>query len=108
LARCEGAAKLADRMRQETATRFKDWIDHIVVPRSQDVIDRLTETGFQRTPTPGAPDCYTHHGAMFPRVLIGTGQVTRVFIKVDAVADFLAAWHIADDPTISEDDIEGE
>lgn len=108
LERCEGGARLADRMRRETATRFKDWIDHLVVPRSEQVLQRLRDTGFERTPTPGAPDCYAHPGAMFPRILIGTGPVARVFIKVDSVADFLAAWHIADDPTITEDDVEGE
>ncbi|MGI9014592.1 MAG: hypothetical protein ACR2GY_10135 [Phycisphaerales bacterium] len=108
LDKSEGASGVAERMKRETATRFKDWVDHIVTPRTEQLMQRLAATGFSRTPTPGSPDCYTHHGAMFPRILIGTGSITRIFIKVDSVADFLAAWHIADDPTISEDDIEGE
>src|SRR5690606_23940449 len=72
------------------------------------MIARLSETGFERTPTPGAPDCYAHPGALSPRALLGTGQQMRVFIQVDSVADFLAAWHIADAPTRTEGDIEGE
>jgi hypothetical protein len=43
---------------------------------------------------PGAGDHWIHEGAMFPPVLLGSGSLTRVAIKVDSVADFLTAWKV--------------
>jgi hypothetical protein len=108
LARCPGAATLAKRMEHDTATRFNDWIDSIQAPRSPGLRARLLEVGFERRATPGATDCFIHPGAMFPAVILDPAPVTRVFVKVDSVIDFLSAWHIADDPATAADDIEGE
>jgi hypothetical protein len=96
LAKCPGAAELARRMKHDTGTRFGDWIDSIESPRNATLKARLQKTGFTRTPVPGAPDCFVHLGAMFPTVMLAATQVTRIFIKVDSVVDFLAAWHITD------------
>ena len=55
LARCPEAAVFADRLKSETGTRFADWIDHIQVPYSGKVRDRLIGVGFTHHPLPGAP-----------------------------------------------------
>src|SRR5436190_1562903 len=108
LVACPGAQTLARRMEHETATRFPDWIDSIQSPRTPALRARLLETGFERRATPGATDCFIHPGAMFPAVILDAAPLTRAFIKVDSVIDFLSAWQIADDPATQADDIEGE
>lgn len=97
LERCPRVKELADRMLHETATRFIDWIDHIQAPRTLELRERLLEVGFRHNPDPGASDRYTHPGAMFPQVILVEGPMTRVGIKVDFVADFLAAHMISND-----------
>lgn len=105
---CPGAGLLAERMRLETGTRFKDWVDSIGTPRNAELRARLLDVGFKRRAEPGAPECYVHDGGMFPRVLLTADGPTTVGIKVESVLDFLGAWHIADDPTSSHDDVQGE
>lgn len=100
LARCPQAAALAQRMRDETGTRFKDWVDYIEVPRTAEMRARLLEVGFSHRPQPGASECFVHEGAMFPTVVLGGGTM-RLGIKVDFVADFLAVWQM-DVPVIGE------
>jgi hypothetical protein len=108
LSRCQGAATLARKMEHDAATRFGDWIDSIQAPRTPALRARLLEVGFERRATPGATDCFIHPGAMFPAVILDPAPITRVFIKVESVIDFLSAWHIADDPATKADDTEGE
>jgi hypothetical protein len=107
LAACPGAATLARRMEHDTATRFGDWIDSIQAPRTAALRARLLDVGFERRATPGAQDCFVHPGAMFPTIILDPKHITRVFVKVDSVIDFLSAWNIADDPSTRADDIEG-
>ena len=40
LNKCESAAELAARMRDETGTRFIDWVDHLAVPQSSELVER--------------------------------------------------------------------
>ncbi|MBS0195840.1 MAG: hypothetical protein JSR77_03695 [Planctomycetes bacterium] len=96
LAYCPGAARLGARMKHETATRFFDWIDSIHLTKTPEIVARLKEVGFSLHPQPGAPDCYVHEGAIFPSVVLHALAVTRVWIKVDWVSDFLAAWDMHD------------
>ena len=97
------AKNLASRMRTDTGTRFADWVDHIQVPRSEELRTRLSRVGFVRRAVPGAPDHHVHPGAIFPAIVLDSEPVTKVGIKVDAVLEFLTAWHITD-----EEPIEGE
>lgn len=94
LSRCPDAAALAARMKSDTGTRFPDWIDHLEAPASDSLRARLKEVGFSHRPQPGQPDTFVHEGAMFPAVVLAPGAMTRVAIKVDSVADFLAAWRL--------------
>jgi hypothetical protein len=78
------AAELARRMRDETGTRFIDWLDHLSVPAAHAA--RLQEAGFVR-----GEAGFVHEGGIFPMILLGEG---RAAIKVESVADFLSAWQI--------------
>jgi len=88
---CAPAADFAKRMRHDTATRFRDWVDFIELPKSMSSKSQLTEVGFSHTPLPGAEKAFVHKGALFPTIILGTQF--RVGIKVDSVADFIAANH---------------
>jgi len=93
LGKCPEAAELARRMREHTGTRFKDWVDFIEVVKSPAMVAKLTEVGFTRRPQPGASEAYVHEGGIFPTIVLG--RLFRIGIKVDSVADFLAAQQIA-------------
>ncbi len=94
LSRCPAAQSLAARMKAETGTRFKDWVDYVESPATAELRARLLEVGFSHRAQPGASECFVHEGAMFPAVVLGNGNVTKVGIKVDSVADFLAVWQM--------------
>src|SRR5215831_10255988 len=87
MARCPEAANFAARMKQDTGTRFGDWVDSIHVPDSEVLAQRLLGVGFSRHPQPGAPGCFQHDGAMFPRIVLeprprrNEPAATRVMIK---------------------------
>jgi hypothetical protein len=97
LARCPGAAALARRMTAQTGTRFNDWIDHLQAPRSTGVGSRLLDVGFKSSQAVGAAECFVHSGGLFPQVLLSQGHLTRIFLKVDSVTDFLSANQVGED-----------
>jgi len=107
LHRCPAAADLARHMKTDSGTRFADWVDSIEEPATATLRTRLLETGFTHRPAPGAPDCHIHRGAIFPAIILGPARapesalhgtaadgITKVSIKVDSVADFLATWKL--------------
>ncbi|MFN0011320.1 MAG: hypothetical protein ACKVS8_06715 [Phycisphaerales bacterium] len=87
------AAALAARMKNETGTRFVDWIDHIAVADEAALRPRLLDAGFEHKPVPHGPGQYVCDKGMFPPVLLGPcGSMTMfIAIKVERVNDFLAA-----------------
>lgn len=99
LTACPPARKLAEAMKHDTATRFADWIDHVRIDADatghKDLKAALLKAGFSHTPRPGGKDCYVHHGAIFPAVVLARGCGLRVAIKVDSVAEFLQTHRIA-------------
>lgn len=93
---CPKAAELAERMTTETATRFKDWIDHIQLAANDPAVEQLEKVGFVKNEdrqTEDGMDCYENTKGLFPPILVGSGLL-RVGIKVDSVADFLAVWRL--------------
>ena len=96
------AAELASRMPRETGTRFKAWIDHLVLGGDRGLADRLTALGYERqkrTYSVGV-SIYTHTGGIFPPIAFdgtpgtagGTGlAVPELAIKVEYVAAFSRA-----------------
>ena len=100
LARCEQAAALAHRMKHETGTRFIDWVDSIEAPIGENVQERLEKAGFVMEKAPGADRVWRHPGAILPPILASRGPTVRVTIKVEFVADFVAAHSISNDHVI--------
>ena len=91
LGACPAAACMAGRMLDEAGTRFKDWVDFIEVPATDELCARLASVGFAPIERPGAAACFEHPGAIFPAIVLGTGGTVRVGIKVDSLADVCAA-----------------
>ena len=96
LARCPEAERLKNRMKAESGTRFVDWVDYITVPKTTaNILTRLADAGFVRTPHEGASECYVNDKGIFPAIIVCNSQTTRVAIKVASVADFLFAQRVA-------------
>ena len=81
------ASALAIRMRDETGTRFVDWVDHIVVPASWADTESWRNAGYEAETIDGTP-CFVHHGGIFPALRVADDDVTRVALLVDDVSDF--------------------
>src|SRR4051812_15845509 len=97
------AHRLAERMIAETGTRFKDWVDHLVVLGTSHLPKTLSRLGYQRqagTYAVGTP-VFAHPGGMFPTIVAmssgesgnGTGLVSvrDVAIKVESISSFSRA-----------------
>jgi len=94
------ASGLAGRMARETSTRFKDWVDHLVLAPASGLGRMLEGLGYARQLIPYAPGSpvFAHGGGMFPRIVVvpGSGagagaEVREVAIKVESVAAFSRA-----------------
>lgn len=103
LARCGQAEELAERMKHETGTRFVDWVDSIEAPIGEGLLERLEKAGYVRTPEEGNDRIWRHPGAILPPVLGSRGPIVRVSIKVESLADFVAAHMISNDHVIQGD-----
>ncbi len=84
------ARQLARRIREETGTDFFEWMDHLVLPASEE--RALGAVGFERdanAPTPSGIVCYEHPRATLPRILLTKqSKPLTVAIKPEFVADF--------------------
>lgn len=90
LSRNASAATFAQRLRDETATRLIDWVDAIAAPASDELARQLAECGFV-----DEAGVHVNRGGIFPRFRLHRGGApTALEIKVDDVADFVAAWNI--------------
>jgi hypothetical protein len=103
---CSGnafAASLASRLPRETGTRFKVWIDHLVLKGDRALTERVLKLGYQRqssTYAVGVP-LFAHFGGIFPPVAVTRDaagptngarlSVAEVAIKVESVAAFSRA-----------------
>jgi hypothetical protein len=90
-ARSPFLARLGGRMRDEAGTRLFDWVDHLVVPDAGGLRERLRNAGFIGRFLPGAGETYVNEDGIFPAVVPTHAGATRVFVKVESVADFLLA-----------------
>jgi len=99
------AAKLADRMRNETGTLMIDWIDHLVLAVQDESV--LRNAGFREDFLAGPPikgqKYFWHPQAMLPRIIIdqNAGDIkfpATLAICVDTISDFIAAHGITAKP----------
>src|SRR5262245_55112357 len=73
----EFAARLAQRMRDETATRFVDWVDHLVLTDRDGLVPCLEQLGYEReweVAHDVGTTVFRHPGAIFPRVIVARGD----------------------------------
>jgi hypothetical protein len=104
LARNAFAARLAERLRDETGTLLLDWIDHLVV--SPDEERPLREAGYTEDPRSEAGPgrrVWWHPEAMLPRVLIQDGAPPSpaplvVALRCESLSDFLVAHQLEGEP----------
>ena len=92
-------AAWADLLLERTGTRLVDWVDHLALPPDQQWQGRLQETGFvpHRQPHEAGWDdalVWKHPAGLFPAIVIHDQPVWRLALKVEAVADFLAAGRL--------------
>ena len=73
LARVPTAAELARRMKEETGTRFVDWVDHLLLPDTQDIRRQLEETGYaiDRQAQPIADQTFRISSDSDPAAIVG-------------------------------------
>ena len=94
------AANLSNRMRNESSTRFTDWLDHLVLSDHPGLTRKLAELGYRPFPRPfPTPDRgFIHHEALFPKLLVvpaNGNDVQEMAIKVESIADFSEANDLA-------------
>lgn len=89
-------ATLCRRMFDETGTRLLDWIDHFALPSSDAALAELSQVGYERDASADGSAVWTNPAGLFPRVRATTGSARQVVVKVEAVADFLAAHALTD------------
>ncbi|MFP6898657.1 MAG: hypothetical protein VCA38_18820 [Roseibacillus sp.] len=82
--------QLASAMADQTGTRFLDWIDHLVTDRTG-LIPDLEGAGFTPAGDHEGMRIFEHREAIFPRILVGSEAARGAALKVESVADFLAA-----------------
>ncbi|MEM9081949.1 MAG: hypothetical protein AAGB34_00015 [Planctomycetota bacterium] len=98
LERSPHSRELADRMINETATRLIDFVDHIEIGFGEECVDKLGGVGFVREGAASFGEVWVHHGGLFPKIIVRSGELTRVIrvgIRVDQVEDFLGAQRVA-------------
>lgn len=84
-------ASLRRRMFEQTGTRLLDWIDHFALPVDDAALAELSQVGYETDTSVPKVRAWTHSLGLFPRVRIHVGKSRQVFLKVESVADFLAA-----------------
>ncbi len=92
------ARRLAERMRHETGTDFFEWIDHLVLPPSEE--KALTAAGFVRDLHAGTPNreaVCEHPRATLPRVMLQGGPFV-IALRPEFIADFVASHNLANEP----------
>src|SRR5215213_6879002 len=97
LAKNAFARELARRMKDDTGTRFHDWIDTVVVPAGDAaaLVGRMQTVGYEKFHDRGGEQLWVNRLGMFPRVGVKPGSnVTEVHVKVDSVVDFADVWRL--------------
>lgn len=89
-------ATLRHRMFEETGTRLLDWVDHFALPTGDAALSELAQVGYKPDTAAGVSSVWTNSAGLFPRVRTIAGKSRQVVMKVDAVAEFLAAQNLRD------------
>ena len=87
---------LRRQMFEQSGTRLLDWIDHLALPVDDETLHELNQVGYQPDTSVPKVRAWKHSLGLFPRVRIHVGKSRQVVLKVEAVADFLAAQQLSD------------
>src|SRR5687768_16227256 len=91
------ARDLARRMKDESGTRFYDWVEAIILPETPAITQRMQAVGYEKLRDRGAEykNLWTNPLGMFPLIGFGEGGTTAIHLKVTSVADFADVWRLA-------------
>ena len=90
------ASCLQQRMKNETGTRFFDWVDHLCLPFEDPFSESIEELGYARTEHDGEQEVWRHPEAMMPAIRFREQSTVDVWLKVESVSDFLQAHDLND------------
>jgi hypothetical protein len=80
-------------MYEETGTRLVDWIDMLGVAGERDLEPQLHDAGFEIDPSSRRQRGFVHPAGIFPRIAFAPeGDISSLFVKVESVDDFQAAF----------------
>ncbi len=85
--------KLEQKLLSQTSTRLLDWIDHLVLPPADDLLETLDSLGFEKLSAAGQ-EAYCHPGALLPGINIvsgGSQEFPGIALRVENIADFQQA-----------------
>jgi len=79
---------------KHTSTRLLDWVDHISLGYSADLIEKIEGFGFELVLAKIDKRVFEHKGAQFPLLVVSdlSKGVDSVSLKVESICDFLASW----------------
>lgn len=82
---------LSDQLLSQTSTRLFDWLDHVVVGYSDELIDDLQKCGYVAHFAAPSYRVFHHPGAQLPFVVVKDHDqpVVGIAVTVDSIADFL-------------------
>lgn len=101
---------LREKMFREASIHFFDWLDHVVMPYSSSLKEKLLAFGFtliKKTEAPAQHLVFRHERAIFPQVLLctktrsknGTKRISEgiyeAALKVECITDILSVLDIA-------------
>ncbi|HVT90529.1 MAG TPA: hypothetical protein VHD56_16865 [Tepidisphaeraceae bacterium] len=92
------AANVARRMKDETGTRFYDWVETIQLPDSKSLRQRLADVGYINFSDRLCmyPWIFSQPQGIFPRIHLHDGKFQAVHLKVGSVEEFVKAWNVTE------------
>jgi hypothetical protein len=83
-------ARFEQKLIQQTSSRLLEWVDHVLLPGSTQVRDKLARLGFIKQPDIRHEALY-HPGALLPRIVLSgnSGPDSGMALRVESIADFL-------------------
>lgn len=76
---------------EKTSTRLLDWIDYLVIGKSDESEENLDKIGFRQESSALHYRIFSHPGALLPRVVLKDAgkKIEEIAIKVDSIPEFL-------------------
>lgn len=83
-------SKLSEELFHQTNTRLFDWLDHVYVAKSDQMLQRLKDAGYVQQGN-GNQQVFAHPGAQLPRLVAHSSKDfdEGIAVSVDSIADFL-------------------